>query len=100
MIMEAFRQGRPSGVGAAADSIRGLQRLATKLAGRGRVAGAATGLLAGEAGGCAGESGSGDRLPPAERAQLCRSQHAFALDAQLDRAAQRAWPKSRAARCT
>ena len=91
-IMEAFRQGRPSGVGPAADSVRGLQRVATHLAGRGRSTEAATCLLAGETGGCSGEFGPGDRLPPAERAKLCRSQLRLRPGCAADRAAQKPRP--------
>src|ERR1051325_5141357 len=63
--------GPESGTKPVADPICGLRGLAETVAGRERDAEAATELLAGEAGGCGGESGSDDGLSAAESTEFC-----------------------------
>ena len=64
--------------------------MAAAVAGRGRGARAAAGVLAAEAGRCAGEPGSGDRLSAAERAELRRRDAGVRAGWGADRAAQTA----------
>src|SRR5580765_1576640 len=78
--------GAEPGVAAAAGSICRLQCMAKDLAGRGWNTETATGLLAGETGGSSGESGAGDGLSQAERAELCRGHPQILAGYRTDRA--------------
>src|SRR5437763_5368204 len=74
------------GAAAVADSVCRLQCVAASLAGRGRGSGAATGVLAAEAGRDCGEPRSTDRLSAAERADVCRGASSVRAGCAADRA--------------